>query len=78
MSPSAGYAKARALLKDRFGDDYKISEMWVHRAECLLLSGHLRPVCRSDIITCYAKKEPQSLVAVDAQRCSFNLMKAAN
>ena len=71
MSPSAGYAKAGALLKERFGDDYKISEMWVHRAECLLLSGHLLPVCRSDIITRYAKKEPQSLVGVDAQRCSL-------
>ena len=31
MSPSAGYAKARALLKERFGDDYKISEMWVKK-----------------------------------------------
>ena len=28
MSPSAGYARARALLKERFGDDYRISEMW--------------------------------------------------
>ena len=71
MSPSAGYAKAGALLKERFGDDYKISERWVHRAECLLLSGHLLPVCRPDIITRYAMKEPQSLVGVDAQRCSL-------
>ena len=31
MNPSAGYAKARALLKERFGDDYKISEMWVKK-----------------------------------------------
>ena len=31
MSPSAGHAKARALLKERFGDDYKISEMWVKK-----------------------------------------------
>ena len=31
MSPSAGYAKARVLLKERFGDDYKISEMWVKK-----------------------------------------------
>ena len=31
MSPSAGYVKARALLKERFGDDYKISEMWVKK-----------------------------------------------
>ena len=31
MSPSEGYAKARALLKERFGDDYKISEMWVKK-----------------------------------------------
>lgn len=31
MSPSEGYAKARALLKGRFGDDYKISEMWVKK-----------------------------------------------
>ena len=31
MSPSAGYVKARALLKERFGDDYKISDMWVKK-----------------------------------------------
>ena len=31
MSPSEGYAKAKALLKERFGDDYKISEMWVKK-----------------------------------------------
>ena len=31
MSPSAGYVKARALLKERFGDGYKISEMWVKK-----------------------------------------------
>ena len=31
MSPLAGYVKARALLKERFGDDYKISEMWVKK-----------------------------------------------
>ena len=31
MSLSAGYAKARALLKERFGDDYKISQMWVKK-----------------------------------------------
>ena len=30
-SPSAGYARARALLKERFGDDYRISEMWVKK-----------------------------------------------
>ena len=27
MSPSAGYAKARVVMKERFGDDHKISEM---------------------------------------------------
>ena len=31
MRPLAGYAKARVLLKERFGDDYKISEMWVKK-----------------------------------------------
>ena len=31
MSPSAGYARARLLLKERFGDDYRISEMWVRK-----------------------------------------------
>ena len=31
MSRSAGYVKARALRKERFGDDYKISEMWVKK-----------------------------------------------
>lgn len=31
MSPSEGYAKARALLKGRFGDDYNICEMWVKK-----------------------------------------------
>ena len=29
MKPSEGYVKARVLLKERFGNDYKISEMWV-------------------------------------------------
>ena len=27
MSPSTGYAKARVLLKERFGDYYKISKL---------------------------------------------------
>ena len=31
MCPSVGYVKARALLKERFGDDYKISELWVKK-----------------------------------------------
>ena len=31
MSPSAGYARTRALLKERFGHDYRISEMWVKK-----------------------------------------------
>ena len=31
MSPSKGYARARVLLKERFRDDYKISEMWVRK-----------------------------------------------
>ena len=35
-----------------------------HREECLLFTGHLLPVCTSVIITPYAEKEPQSLVAV--------------
>ena len=30
-SPSEGYARARVLLKERFGDDYKISKMWVRK-----------------------------------------------
>ena len=30
-SPSEGYARARVLLKERFGDDYKISEVWVRK-----------------------------------------------
>ena len=29
MSPSEGYAKARKMLRERFGDDYKVSELWV-------------------------------------------------
>ena len=31
MSRSAGYVKARALRKERLGDEYKISEMWVKK-----------------------------------------------
>ena len=31
MQPSEGYAKANALLKERFGNDYRISEMWVRK-----------------------------------------------
>lgn len=26
-----GYVKVRVLLKERFGDDYKIFEMWVKK-----------------------------------------------
>ena len=29
MKPSDGYVKARKLLKERFGNDYRISEAWV-------------------------------------------------
>ena len=31
MEPKAGYMKARELLRDRFGNDYKISEAWVQK-----------------------------------------------
>ena len=31
MSPSEGYARARVLLKERFGDDFKISGMWIRK-----------------------------------------------
>ena len=31
MKPNLGYAKARQLLKDRFGNDYMISEAWVNK-----------------------------------------------
>lgn len=29
MEPSAGYAHARQMLKDFFGDDYKIAEAYM-------------------------------------------------
>lgn len=31
MSFLVGYVKVRVLLKERFGDDYKIFEMWVKK-----------------------------------------------
>ncbi|XP_064622573.1 uncharacterized protein LOC135484816 [Lineus longissimus] len=31
MSPSAGYARARELLKERFGDEYTIAKAWVKK-----------------------------------------------
>ena len=31
MEPKAGYQKARELLRDRFGNDYRISECWVQK-----------------------------------------------
>ena len=40
MSPSEGSARARVLLKERFGDDYKISEMWVRKVTEGPVIGH--------------------------------------
>ena len=31
MEPTAGYAHARRMLQDRFGDDFKISQAWVSK-----------------------------------------------
>ena len=31
MEPTAGYAHARLLLRDRFGDEFKISQAWVRK-----------------------------------------------
>ena len=31
MEPTAGYAHARRMLRDRFGDDFKISQAWVSK-----------------------------------------------
>ncbi|XP_038066468.1 uncharacterized protein LOC119736528 [Patiria miniata] len=31
MQPDEGYTKARALLRERFGNDYRISETWVSK-----------------------------------------------
>ena len=31
IRPELGYTKARQLLNDRFGNDYKISEAWAKR-----------------------------------------------
>jgi len=43
MQPSEGYAKAGALLKERFGDNYVIAEAWVKRVtEGKMLSPHDR------------------------------------
>ncbi len=31
MDPVTGYAKARSLLKQRFGNDFRISESWIQK-----------------------------------------------
>ena len=31
MHPSEGYARARSLLSEKFGNDYQISESWIHK-----------------------------------------------
>ena len=34
MQPVEGYVKARLLLKERFGNDFVISEAWVNKITC--------------------------------------------
>ena len=43
-----------------------------------IASGHLLSVCDLSLSQGYAEKQPQSLVAVDAQPMLINLMKAVN
>jgi len=41
MEPNEGYARARALLKERFGDSYVITEAWLSKVtEGRMLSPH--------------------------------------
>ena len=49
ISPSAGYAKARALLKERFGDDCKISEIWVKRVTEGPIVRHVEGHCLQEL-----------------------------
>ena len=52
LPPEMGYCKARRILKDRFGDNFRIAEMWVER----LSEGGVRSDLREyadDLRTCY-------------------------
>ena len=58
MNPSQGYQKARALLKERFGNNYVIAEAWVNRvAEGKPIGSHDKELLRDfadDLVNCEA------------------------
>ena len=60
MHPERGYARARQLLKDRFGDEFVITELW---GQCLLSVGARVPLPEfaDELRACY-----KSLFALDA------------
>ena len=39
MEPAEGYERARQLLKERFGNDYVITEAWVKKINCFKIIG---------------------------------------
>jgi len=79
MGPSAGYAKARALLKERFGNDYKISEMWVKKVtEGPIVrhgEGHCLPELADDLRSCKETLEGMSkLEEIDTHRSMVKIV----
>ena len=52
MRPERGYARARQLLKDRFGDEFIIAELWGQR---LLNAGTRMPLREfaDELCACY-------------------------
>ncbi|XP_038049665.1 uncharacterized protein LOC119723179 [Patiria miniata] len=64
MKPSEGYAKARTLLKERFGNEFKISQAWVDR------------VCEGPVLKSNSAEALQDF-ADDVQGC-METLKAMN
>lgn len=79
MSPSEGYAKARALLKKRLGDDYKISKMWVKKVtEGSIIrhgEGHRLQKVADDLRSCKETLEAMNkLEEIDTRRSMVKIV----
>ena len=74
MDPAQGYAKARRLLKQRFGDKYTITELWIKR----LNEGGTRVNLQEysdELLDCYeSMKALGALAEMDAQRNLLSLI----
>ncbi|XP_038046026.1 uncharacterized protein LOC119720434 [Patiria miniata] len=80
MQPDEGYAKARELLRERFGNDYRISETWVRRLTegQQIMPGDCRAVQKmaDELRSCtLALKAMDKLDEIDTKRSLALIMK---